>query len=81
LDAGTFQTVAINTKTHAVRVVLSPSDPYTPEARLRIEQPAKVANIGEFHPVGAVKTQERGAWVVPLSNRTTQVELNDMSVK
>jgi hypothetical protein len=81
LDAGTFESVAVNTKTHAVRVILSPSDQFTPDARLRIEQPAKVAGIGEFHPTGAARTQERGAYVIPLSKRTTEVVLGDMAAQ
>ncbi len=79
LDAGAFESVSVNTKTHAVRVELSPADPYTPQARLRIEQPARVACISEFHPDagghGPALEQERGAWVVPLSARPTQVDL------
>ena len=69
LDAGTFQTVAVNTKTHAVRVELSPSDAYTPQALLRIEQPAKVAGISEIHPADASTKQERGAWLVNSSGQ------------
>jgi hypothetical protein len=83
LDAGTFETVSVNTTTHAVRVELSPADPYTPAARLRIEQPAKVAGVSDFRPAAEAGTggMERGAWVIPLSRRATQVELNDLPVK
>ena len=85
LDAGTFESVSINTKTHAVRVVLSPADPYTTQARLRIEQPAKVAGVSEFHWDIAGRladtAQERGAWVVPLSAKSTELDLTDHPIK
>jgi hypothetical protein len=75
LDAGTFESVSVNTKTHAVRVELSPADPYTPQARLRIEQPAKVAGVSDFHAEHG--TQERGAWVIPLGAKSARVDLTD----
>jgi hypothetical protein len=75
LDAGTFESVSVNTKTHILRAELSPADPYTPQARLRIEQPAKVAGVSSFRlDHGA---QERGGWVIPLSAGSTQVDLTD----
>jgi hypothetical protein len=80
LDAGTFDTVSVNTKTHAVRVELSPADPFTPQARLRLEQPAKVAGVAAFHRAGGGDIgagMERGALVIPLSNKPTQVDLTD----
>ncbi|MGA2542693.1 MAG: DUF5695 domain-containing protein [Verrucomicrobiota bacterium] len=82
LDAGAFESVSVNTKTHAVRTELSPADPFTPLARLRLEQPAKVAGVAGFHPAGGLApAQERGAWVIPLSARPTQVDLNDLPVR
>jgi hypothetical protein len=77
LDAGTFESVSVNSKTHAVRVELSPAGPYTPQALLRIEQPAKVAGVAEFHPSKPGTAQERGAWVVPLANRAVRFDLTD----
>src|SRR6185436_12789428 len=50
LDAGTFEEVAINTRTNVVRVSLSPANVFTPNARLRVQQPAKVTQIGTFAP-------------------------------
>lgn len=72
LDAGQFDTVVIQGNT--VRVTLAPADPFTPAARLRIEQPAKVANVGAFAPP-ANATQERGAFVIPLQQAATTIEL------
>ena len=45
-----FDGVEVNTATHEVRVELAAADEYTPTARLRIEQPAKVEGIGTYHP-------------------------------
>ena len=81
LDAGKFASVAVNTKTHEVRVELEPSDAYTPQARLRIEQPAKVAGIGEYHAKDSKTTVERGDLVIPLGKKTTQVELTAVAAK
>ena len=74
LDAGTFESVAINSATRAVRLTLAPAGPFTPAARLRIEQPAKVAGIGTYAPIRTF-TPERGAIVVPLGSSVTVVEL------
>src|SRR5204863_3568493 len=45
LDAGTFESVEINLRDHRVRLSLSAANSSTPQARLRIEQPAKVGGI------------------------------------
>jgi hypothetical protein len=76
LDAGTFESVAINPSTHAVRLTLSPAAEFTPAARLRIEQPAKVAGIGKYAMAAGSFTTERGAVVVRLGSATTVVELS-----
>jgi hypothetical protein len=77
LDAGTFESIEVNAKTHAVRVGFSPATEQTPQARLRIEQPAKLPGVGKFHPDKKL-TVVRDAFEVPLKkNGTTWVELND----
>ena len=76
LDSGTFDSFEVNTRTHAVRVALSPSTPVAPRARLRVEQPAKVAGVGAYRPQEKFPT-ERGAFTVSLQNRVTWVELTD----
>jgi hypothetical protein len=73
LDAGTFETVEVNSKTGAVRVGLAPATSVTRVARLRVEQPAKV-KTGMYRPVKALNS-ERDAWVVPLGEATTWVDL------
>jgi uncharacterized protein DUF5695 len=78
LDAGTFDNLELNTKTGVLRVGFSSSDRFTSEARLRIAQPAKISGVGDFHPITQLKV-ERGAYVVPLKNTVTWLELSDTS--
>jgi hypothetical protein len=74
LDAGTFDSVAFNPSTGAVRLALSPSNEFTPSARLRIEQPAKLPGAGTYHAANTY-TIERGALVIPLQRTATNVVL------
>ena len=74
LDAGTFEEVAINTRTNVVRVSLSPANVFTPNARLRVQQPAKVTQIGTFAPREKF-VNEGDAFTIPLRSSTTSVEL------
>jgi len=53
---------------------LAPADAYTPVARLRIEQTARVDGVGAIVPLEKL-TMERGAYVVPLSVRSSTVRL------
>ena len=75
LDSGQFESVEVNSKTGLVRLGLAPATQFTPAARLRIEQPAKVKGIGMYHPNQPLKS-ERDAYVVPLQKLTTWVELS-----
>jgi len=74
LDAGKFDSVEINSKSGVVRLGLAPATQYTPTAFLRVEQPAKIQNVGSYHPAGSFKL-ERGAFAIPLRKGTTWVEL------
>ena len=76
LDAGTFDSVEVNTRTHAVRVGLSAATPSAPRARLQIRQPAKMAGI-EIYGLEDRFPTERGAFVVALQNKVTWVELSN----
>jgi hypothetical protein len=76
LDAGTFESVSINPSTHAVRLTLSPATEFTPSARLRIDQPARVTGIGKYAMAAGSFTTERGAVVVKLGSAATVVELS-----
>jgi hypothetical protein len=74
LDAGKFTSARLDTKTSVVRVALAPATQYTPAAYLRVSQPASIHGLGTYRPLGSFKT-ERGAYVIPLKNKTTWVEL------
>jgi hypothetical protein len=74
LDAGTFEKIAIDSRSNIVRVTLSRADRYTPDARLRIQQPARIASIGAFAPRGDF-VNERDAFTIPLGRSTTMIEL------
>jgi hypothetical protein len=76
LDAGTFDSIDVNAKTGAVRAGLSPVNPSTPKARLRIEQPAKVASAGTYH-LKEKFPSERTAFVIPLQSKMRWVDLVD----
>jgi len=72
LDAGAFEQIEIDGG--EVRVTLSPATESAPSARLRVEQPAAVAGVGTIELVGTFN-RERGAYVIPLTGRATQVEM------
>jgi len=75
LDAGTFERVAINTRSNAVRVMLARADSFTPNARLRIQQPAEIAQIETYAPRRSF-LNERDAFTIPLKSSATVVELS-----
>ena len=74
LDAGNFQVATLNPKTGAVKVGLSAASQFTPTARLRIAQPAKLGGVSAYHPAQQF-AMEREDYVVPLSKQLTWVEL------
>ena len=77
LDAGTFDRVEIDTKTQAVRVSFSAATPFVSEARLRLEQPAKLPGLGAYQPAKSFQ-MERGAFVIALKkNNVTRIELKE----
>ncbi|HWR36811.1 MAG TPA: DUF5695 domain-containing protein [Clostridia bacterium] len=73
LDSGKFDAIELDAVTGTVRVGLAPSTQFTHSAGLRVEQPGK-AKSG-YGPRGQF-VMERDAYVVPLSQETTWVELN-----
>jgi hypothetical protein len=74
LDAGSFESVAINVRTRAVRIRLSGTTRYVSRALLRVEQPAKVQGVGAYRARQRFAS-ERGAYAIPLGPSVTQVEL------
>lgn len=74
LDSGKFDQVEINPRTGTVRVGLAAATQFTPTALLRVSQPAKIQGVGTYAPRQPLQS-ERGAFVVPLKNATTWIEL------
>ncbi len=75
LDAGAFDALEISGDT--MRVTLAPATPHMSQARLRIEQPARVDGVSTIAPVDRYGL-ERGAYVIPLSRRPTHVVLRNL---
>lgn len=73
LDAGTFESVSINPKTNEISIQFDAATAYTPNAILRVEQPADVKGVGEFSLKGEFSI-ERDAIVIPL-DETISVSL------
>jgi hypothetical protein len=74
LDAGKFKSVEFNTSSNKVQLTLEGDVQYTPDARLRIEQPAKKDEIGTIRPTKEFEL-ERGAYVISLEEATQEIEL------
>lgn len=73
LDSGTFQEIKLNPKTGVVEIGLSAATQFTPSARLHVEQPAN-AKGAAYRPVQSL-AHEREDYVLPLTGKTTWVEL------
>lgn len=78
LDSGKFDSLEVDSQGGSVRIGLSGATSFTSSARLRIEQPAKLQDVGSYRPSKQFQV-ERGAYVIPLSNKTLWVELSDRS--
>jgi hypothetical protein len=74
LDAGKLRQAIFEPRTGLVRITLDPATASTPEARIRIEQPAKLAGVGTYRPVADLHS-ELGTYVVSLRAGTTEVTL------
>lgn len=74
LDSGQFERVTLDEATGKVEVRLAPANQYTPAARLRIEQPARVAGVNAMAPIENF-TMERGAYLVPLNEKGASLHL------
>jgi hypothetical protein len=74
LDAGKFESIEVDPKSGTVRIGLAAATQFASTARLHVEQPAKVSGVGTYHPASPL-TSERDAYVVPLKERTTWIEL------
>src|SRR5215831_14587922 len=76
LDAGAFESVEINPRTNQIRVGLARQTADTPQAVLRIDQPAKLAGVSAYHPRPAL-AKERDAYVIRLKPVTSWIELTN----
>ena len=76
LDASAFESVEVNQHTNQIRVGLARQTPDTALAVLRIEQPAKLAGVGAYHPQPAI-AKERDAYVIRFKPATSWIELTD----
>jgi hypothetical protein len=79
LDSGRFDRVNYDAENNALELQLSPADPATSAALLRIEQTAPIAGIGKVHLEG-VYAQVRGGYSIPLGALATTVRLHAESV-
>jgi len=75
LDAGNFVGLQVNARTGVFRISFAAATQFTPEARLRIEQPAKVSKDRHFRPITRLRS-ERQAYVIPLTKTVTSVEFS-----
>ena len=76
LESGTLEKVEFNSKTRQIRIALTQADRFTPAARLRLEQPAKIAGVSPFVPTEQIP-MERGAYTIPLDKATKWFALRE----
>lgn len=74
LDAGRIREVTFDARTRIVRLALDPSTAITPDARLRLRQPARIAGLGSYRPAGSYKL-DRAAWTIPLDSHPAEIIL------
>ncbi len=76
LDCGRFERLAMNLDSQTIDITLAAADPFTPTARLRIENPGgKVSYVpaGDYANV-------REAWEIKLSDRPVTIQLKPTGV-
>ncbi|MFC6103308.1 DUF5695 domain-containing protein [Olivibacter domesticus] len=73
LDAGRFSEVSYNINTKTIQLKLASKDEFTPKAFLRLEQGGE--SEGAMYSLKGQYQQERGAYIVPLGQEQTSVEL------
>ena len=74
LDAGTFESVQLNTKSKIVRIGLSAAETNVKLAMLRIEQPATISGINAFRPKGSF-AKDRDGYPIGLFQKVVYVDL------
>ncbi|SMO87430.1 DUF5695 domain-containing protein [Gracilimonas mengyeensis] len=76
LDAGKFESVALNTETGEVQLTFESATANAPNARLRVEQPADISGVDTYQPNEDLE-EERGAYVIPLSAGDNVITLSE----
>lgn len=76
LDAGKFAKVRFNKSAKNVELILDSMQDHAPNALLRIEQSAGGKSTGLVKPTKTYRV-ERGAWVIPFTDKTTKVILKN----
>jgi hypothetical protein len=74
LDSGSFEKMKLNMHGRSLDIGFASVTSSTLSARLRIEQPAIIEGVGQYHLEGNYQT-ERGVFVVPLQPETTWIRL------
>jgi hypothetical protein len=74
LDAGKFEQARIDVKTRRVLLRFAPASTDTPQAYLRMDQPATIEGVGKYAPLWHLDIV-RGAYVVPLGKHAVEVTL------
>lgn len=73
LDAGRFSEISYNINTKTIQLRLASKDEFTPKAFLRLEQGGE--SEGAIYSLKRQYQQERGAYIIPLGQEQTSVEL------
>jgi hypothetical protein len=74
LESGRFEALEFDAETGVVKIGLAAATENTPEAVLRVEEPARANRVSRYHPAQQLK-MERNAYLVPLQAATTWVTL------
>ena len=74
LESGRFEALEFDSKTGVVKIGLAAATVNTPEAVLRVEEPARANRVSRYHPAQQLK-MVRDAYLVPLRSETTWVTL------
>jgi hypothetical protein len=74
LDAGRIREVNFDSTSGEVRLTLDPATSDTPQAIVRISQPAALDGVGAYQPVKPLR-QERGAFIAPLHDKPLVIHL------
>jgi len=74
LDAGRFSSVSYNTASGAVKLVVEKGEPWAPGALLRVSNASKEGNAVKYD-TGGLKSNGRGAYVIPVSKKAALVTL------